>query len=419
VHSSDKSTGMITDWFPVGIQEKESTEFFRPHCDSNDCIMGDANSRNQDSRIKLVRDRLNLFHIEAGGEPSEPFALKTEPVLVTVEQKLPGGELKSLAFWVATGKEKGGINGVEMNQGMKEYGGLMYFRPATIRRAKTPWGEFRYYDTNYDSLYGEWQPSLAAPLGAPKGLYTKRFDAISIGRAKYSLPASPFFPNEKGDWFQIECPKGPAPSFLKIRKVAPTFGKFKVVAKGFRELKLTTLILKSLTPETEGLYVEIGAGKPTKNIPIGNYELIQGYLRGKEGQSALILPPDDSLLIFSIDASGTETFEMGAPFRLHGSFRVENDEILLDGDRIYVTGKSGERYLALNGAPLNRLTIQVKGGKKGETEPATTEMASKDWNAAFFPAPFRLPLPKRGEPMIKISLKKHPWFGKLSSDWIE
>jgi hypothetical protein len=323
------------------------------------------------------------------------------------------------AFWVATGSDKGNLNGIQLNQGMLEHGGLMYLRPASMMTAKSPWGEFRYYEDNYDSVFGKLEPSIAAMVGMPPTVFLKRFDSISLGRTKYSRPASRYFPNDKGDWFELQCPENVSPTFVKIRKVQPTLGLLQVVAKGYKEVKLATLILKSLTSETKDTYIEVGAVRQPAKLPIGRYELVQGYLRGKDGQSALILPPSDGPIILTIDADQVESLEIGSPFKLHGTFGVEDEEIILHGNRIHVYGKSGERYLVLNEAPLNQLLIQVKGGQKGETEPAAPEVVEKDWNAAFFPAPFRLPLPKRGEPMIKISLKKHPWFGKLSSDWIE
>ena len=82
---------------------------------------------------------------------------------------------------------------------------------------------------------------------------------------------------------------------------------------------MATIILKSLTKETEGTYVEIGAVKQPAKLPIGQYEFVQGYLRGEEGQSALIFPPVDGPLIFIVDTDEVGTFEIGAPFQLHGT----------------------------------------------------------------------------------------------------
>lgn len=412
--SSDKSTSFVTDWFVASTLKVGSSQRFPLHCDATDCLAGAGASP-----ISLVRDKVNSFYLEAGGDPSEQFGLGLKPVLVEFEHKSQDSLLTKHAIWVATGKEKGNINGIELNQGMQEGGGLMYFRPATTYEAKTPWGVFRYFEDNWDHLYGRWSPSIAGMVGVPPGIFLKRFDSVSIGRSKKAHPASPYFPNDKGEWFEVRLPESSMPEFVKIRRVNPTLGDLKVVSKGFRDVKLSTLILKSLTKELEGTYVEVVASRQPVKLPIGNYEMVQGFLRGKDGESALILPPNDSPLLISVNKEETQVLNIGAPFNLHASFGVEDGSMQLDSASVYVSGKSGERYYALNGAPLNELRIQVKGGKKGDTEPAASKEIQTDWNLAFFSAPFSLPAPKKGDIAIKISVKKHPWFGKLSSDWIE
>ena len=410
---SDLVDDDTTQWLAAGVLEPKEFSLLPPHCGAKECFFGGPNSR-----VKVFRDSAIKFHLEAGGAPSEPFSLSPRPQLVLFEMKFPGGVLAQRAIWVATGVEQGGYNGIEMNQSINDNGGLLFFRHASSIVAKTPWGDLRLFEDNGDGFFSLEGPTLAGHSGMPKGEFFQRFDAVALGKVKRASPSAPWIPGPKGEWFELEMAPSVSPTLGRIRKVSPTLGKITVLLKGVKEVKLTSLILKAENDRTKGLYVDV-AGNKSFQIPIGRYQLVQGFLEGKDGETALLVPPKSVPLRVDIDAETPAVLTLGAPFQLTGRFQEEDKEVVLVSDSVHVVGVAEESYHMMIGAPLFEIRVQVKGGKKGETERPKKSAAEADWHAAYFPAEFRLPIPKGKEALITLSIKKHPWFGKLSSDWIE
>ena len=410
---SDLADADTTQWLAAGVLEPGEFSLLPPHCGAKDCFFGGP-----ESLVKVFRDSPIKFHLDAGGEPSEEFTLSPKPQLVLFEMKFPGGVVAPRAIWVATGVEQGGYNGIEMNQSVNEMGGLLFFRHASSVVAKTPWGDLRLFEDNGDGFFSLEGPTLAGHSGMPKGEFFRRFDAVSLGKAKRASPASPWIPGPKGEWFELEMTPSVFPTKGRIRKVAPTFGSIKATLKGVKEVKLTSLILKAENDRTKGLYVDI-AEKKSHSIPIGRYQVVHGLLEGKDGETAIFLPPESVPLRVEIEAENPAVLTLGAPFQLAGRFEEDENEVVLVSDSVHVVGVAEERYHMMIGAPLFEIRVQIKGGKKGETQKPEKSVAEADWHAAYFPAEFRLPAPKGKDALIKLSIKKHPWFGKLSSDWIE
>ncbi|MBC8328444.1 MAG: hypothetical protein H8E31_06815, partial [Planctomycetes bacterium] len=72
------------------------------------------------------------------------------------------------------------------------------------------------------------------------------------------------------------------------------------------------------------------------------------------------------------------------------------------------------------GEPPFGVLVTLKGEKaEGEMRGSTADEIMKDWNLAYLPQSLELELKKAEMPPMRLVLKKHPWFGKIDSGWLE
>ena len=92
-----------------------------------------------------------------------------------------------------------------------------------------------------------------------------------------------------------------------------------------------------------------------------------------------------------------------------------------DGGQPRVTGKAGERYLRLVGAPLFGVEVEVKGNKKANTEfkGSNAQEMNNNFLYAYQPQDAIIPFKGDSAPPYRLTLNKHPWFGNIQTDWIE
>jgi hypothetical protein len=107
--------------------------------------------------------------------------------------------------------------------------------------------------------------------------------------------------------------------------------------------------------------------------------------------------------------------ELGAPFKLHADFAMEGKTAVVDGRTLHIVGRHGERYVRFIGAPLFGVEVDAKGAKGTKLAMPSNDDAAADWERLFYPMDAKLELKSNAKPVITLSLKKHPWFGKLSN----
>ncbi len=368
--------------------------------------------------ITLMRVKANKFQLDAGGLLSEEFSLSTKPKLLKFDQKLTDGTILPQAIMVAGGSEGDMLQGIQVNAGLNDNGGLMFYRNAAARTGKTPFGNLTLFDFDGDGSFGKFPARVAGSVAMPREKYYNRFDSITLGNMKNALPFSRWITDRKGNWFELEWKDQGHLESLRIKKVQPTLAPLKVSFKGPKGLKLVSMVLRSESSKTKGLYLDV-AGKSPLEVPIGRYQVVQGLLRGKDGHECIIQPPTDIPFTILVERDEENKMDFGGPFKLYADPVVEGGNVSINRESLKVIGIAGESYMMPLGAPLTGVVVDVRGGKSFELVEAAGEAVAADWHEAFFPVSGTTPVPKSGKVEIRLSLKKHPWFGKLSSDWIE
>ena len=67
------------------------------------------------------------------------------------------------------------------------------------------------------------------------------------------------------------------------------------------------------------------------------------------------------------------------------------------------------------GAPLFGVEVSAKGAKSSTLATPSAEEAAAEWNRLFYPMDGTVQIKGGQKPVITLSIKKHPWFGKLSN----
>jgi hypothetical protein len=157
------------------------------------------------------------------------------------------------------------------------------------------------------------------------------------------------------------------------------------------------------------------AAKGAYQLPIGRYRFIQARWRdAKNGGSVLVLPASGIPTFLDVDQTDTVKLELGAPFRFAAQVDYDGDQAVVNGRSLHVVGRSGERYLRVIGEPLFGIEASAKGAKSAELKAPEPEDTNQDWERLYYPMDAVLET-KGDKPAVTLSLKKHPWFGKIST----
>ncbi len=370
--------------------------------------------------VRLKRVAAAKYQLEAGGEPSEEFRLTPKPTAVTVMRRFADGSERPYTLEVATGTTSEVFQGVTLNLEPTDEGGPMFFRSISTMTGETPYGPVTLIDFNGDGAFGlkEFKPAANWAEGLLPETFFLRPDAIVFGEAKHSWPFSRFIADEKGQWYELEMEAHEAPTEVVLTPVTPNLGKLEVEFKGLKKVKLASLILASESSATKGLVVDLAAMKDAKGayqLPIGRYRFIQARWRdAKNGGSVLVLPASGIPTFLDVDQTDTVKLELGAPFRFAAQVDYDGDQAVVNGRSLHVVGRSGERYLRVIGEPLFGIEASAKGAKSAELKAPEPEDTNQDWERLYYPMDAVLET-KGDKPAVTLSLKKHPWFGKIST----
>ncbi|KAA3607785.1 MAG: hypothetical protein DWQ01_11910 [Planctomycetota bacterium] len=375
-------------------------------------------------KVRLKRVAALKFVLEAGAEPSEEFRLSDKPVVVEYQRKHENGTIDTHALMLAGGNEQDVFQGANLNLKSAENGGPFFFRGIATRNSKTPYGELTLFDTNADGKFGYEKMALVGANGLPENQFLYRYDGILLGKSKHSQPFGPWIANDKGDWFQVQMTDFASGSAIKLLPVKPNLGTVKVSMKGLKGPKLTSLVLSSTSSHCKGLVVDVMAAKRgTMDLPIGRYVVLQGLIQDqKKGWEALIFPPQKGKglpIYVEIEQDQTTEVKLGAPFHLGIQHEYGNNSLTLSGRTLEVVGNLGERYLRIVGEPLWDMEVQLKGAKGEDFGGSGVDDINKEWGRAYYPPDKIVSFSPGKKPSFRLYLKKHPWFGQLTSEWVE
>ncbi len=374
-----------------------------------------------DPPVVVRRTAFAKFVLDGGDGPSEEFKLATKPVTVPYRRKLADGRVVDHALMLAGGIDRDMYHGAELNLSVNDGSSTVFYRSIAAMTGDTPFGKLTLYDTNGDGAYGYGELGLTGAHGMPKDTWLYRYDSVLLGKGKQAQPYSRFITDGKGGWFELQVEDHIYPGAIKLRQMAPKTGKIKISMKGLKGVKLSSLVLNAETSQIKGTMIDLMVGKGgVLEVPIGRYKFQQGLVRGSKGSEAIIVPGTGLGITIDVAEGATEVLEFGAPFTFQVDKRLEGNRLLIDGETICVTGKAGERYVRSVGAPLFGVEVELKGEKAaGELRGSTAEEVMAHWPFAYLPQSLELELKKGAMPPVRMTMKKHPWFGKIDTGWVE
>ncbi|RMH02981.1 MAG: hypothetical protein D6702_07295 [Planctomycetota bacterium] len=372
-------------------------------------------------KVVVRRIEFGKFVLDGGLGPSEPFKLTTKPVTVTFRRRLADGREADCALRVAGGIDRDMYHGAELNLSVNDVSSTMFYRSVSTMVGDSPFGRIVLYDLNVDGAYGADELKLTGAHGTPKDTWLYRYDAVLLGRNKHSQPFSRFLTDGKGGWYEFQVDDHELPSKVRLRRMAPKLGTFKVKMNGLKGVKLTSLVLVAETSQIKGTWVDLMCGRGgSLQVPIGRYTFQQGLVRGAKGAEAIILPGTGVPMTFDLEEGETVEIKLGAPFTFSIERRLEGRRLVLDGETLCVLGAAGERYVRMVGAPPFGIEVSLKGEKaEGVLRGSTAEEVMAHWPYAYLPQSLELELKKAEMPPVRLFLKKHPWFGKIDTGWME
>lgn len=372
-----------------------------------------------DPPVRMTRIDKQKFTLEAGAGETKPFKITPKPLQVTVIRKHADGTDRPFTFEVCTGTQNDIYQGATMNLEPSDTGGPLFVRSVMTQTAKTPFGEFTLYDANSDGMLGNPELKQIWAEGLMKDVFIYRPDAMTLGKMKNSWPFSRYMRDGKGRWFEVVIPGHDAPGSVTLTQVQPNLGQIQYSISGVKKLKPASILLASNSSQTKGLVVDLAGMKgKVLEIPIGRYQFLQARLIGKDGAEVLV-QPDPSLPFFidvNEDPEDIATIEIGAPFELRAKVEQDGRDVKVDGLSLHLRGKSKEIWFRVIGEPMYGVEASLKGQKAQELRAPDNEEAATQWERLFYPMDAEFVLKKDEEnPVITLTLKKHPWFGKISN----
>ncbi|MGB0952183.1 MAG: hypothetical protein ACPG31_03055 [Planctomycetota bacterium] len=372
-----------------------------------------------DPPVRMTRIDKQKFTLEAGAGETKPFKITPKPEQVTVMRKHADGTDRPFTFEVCTGTQNDIYQGATMNLEPSDTGGPLFVRSVMTQTAKTPFGQFTLYDANSDGMIGNPELKQIWAEGLMEGVFIYRTDAMTLGKMKNSWPFSRYIRDAKGRWFEVALPSNDAPGSVTLTQVQPNLGQIQYSISGVKKLKVASLLLSSNSSQTKGLVVDLAGMKgKVLEIPIGRYQFLQARLIGKDGAEVLVQP--DSTLPFFLDVNedpeDIAKIELGAPFELRAKVEHDGRDLKVDGLSLHLRGKSKEIWFRVIGEPMYGIEVNVTGAKAGELRAPDSEEAATQWERLFYPMDAEFVLKKGSEkPEVTLTLKKHPWFGKISN----
>ena len=390
-------------WTALGLQAKgSSTEFGR-----------------LTNGPKVLRESSSVATLDFDGDNvgEQPLSLKGKLALMEFELG-EGNEKHKWACQYITGTDKDIYQGIQINlQPTDEYL-TIYLAPAASVVGELAGTPIRIVDEDLDGAYGGAHRAWGN-IGLTLGAYQPEFDSLIVGSETVARPWSKM--QKVGEqWYELETDgRGLA---LSATPVDVKTGKLKLKYKG---PKPTYLIVKGSGKLEDSYFNVTSAGS---EVPVGRYELYIGELRqGKKLQAVKsLIMPSESTQRWNVEEAGTTEIVLGEPYGFDFSYKVEGDDIVVDGKSVVVVGVAGERYERPWGCvPRPEVAYRKADAKRGSKPekmglvPTLTD-STLDYKYADTWRPLSLTLKKKeNEEKVEVQLteKKNKLFGKIESDW--
>jgi len=374
-----------------------------------------------DPPVRLIRVDKLKFTLEAGAGETKPFRISPRPEQFVVMRMHADGIERPFTMEISGGTADDNYQGNSINLEPTDEGGAMFYRSVMVQSSKTAFGEFTLYDTNCDGQLGYPEMKQVWAEGLMTDVFIYRTDAMTLGKSKSSWPFSRYMPDAKGRWYEIKLPSIDAPGSVELTQVNPHLGRIQYSVTGVKKLRPASILLVSNSSHTEGLVVDLASRKGKEQlIPIGRYQFLQARFVGKDGAEVLVQPSKALPHFIDVveDIEQIASLDLGGPFTLEASVSVDRREVTIEGLSLHLKGAHGETWFRVIGEPLYDVLASVKGSVEKELElrQPTPDEAASQWQHLFYPMDAVFELRKEDpKPEITLSLKKHPWFGKISN----
>jgi len=331
-----------------------------------------------------------------------------------------GDEAREWAFLATIGHDRDTFQGIQpWNLAPADEILQIYMAPAASVVGAIGDVRVQIFDDNMDGVYGS-LPRPWALGGMREGDSQQDLDAILIGDAKRVVPWSELI--QVGDaWYRLE--HGDGVEVIATKQAEMQTGTLKLDFKG---LKPDWIVMRG-TNAFENVFVELAAaGKKGVEVPAGTYTLFSGRVsKGRRDQmvKALVVPSTNTPT-WRVQAGGSATVELGAPFGFDFDFKEGDGSVTIEGSSIVVTGRGKETYQRFwNCVPHPEASVRRAGSKKGtkgekfkliESMEQLNEQGNYD--GVWFPYDLTLDA-KWDDSEVQLVEKKNKLFGKVTSDW--
>lgn len=354
---------------------------------------------------------------DGAGEVEVPMRGNVDPVVFEIGD---GPARRKWAFLATTGLERDEYQGFETNLAPTDDVVNIYMAPAGSVVGDLDGVPIRIFDDNLDGIYGSPATSWGH-VGMSKDHYMPEMDSIVIGETDRAVPFSEYIQVDD-TWYKLETLEGG--TGVRAQAVRVKTGTLSLKYKG---TKPSYVIVKG-TNDYENSYFDL-VGEKEVEVPVGRYELFFGIVsKGKKRQvvKSIIVPGADTPSWDVLKPGDEIEIELGSPYSFDFDYSVGDEEIVLDGQSVVVTGVGGERYERIWGArPQPEVSYRKAGSSRGSKGEDTDLILNQNdiaeyggWPAAWFPLDLVIPK-KSSETDVEVKLyeKKNKLFGKIESDW--
>ncbi len=375
-------------------------------------------------------DKNLVFEVDAGAKP------KVNQFFLDAEKKVP----YAMAFW--TGGEQERLFEVTVNLAPGAEVAPVFYRSAASWHAEIGGETVTLYDDNADGTPCCSEPSKGEfkvyTFGQPGGTVVPLLDSMRIGKG----PRVPFseFAQIGGKWWHLGPKAGG--TALAVREFNPEYlktGKVKLKWDGPKPTVPERLVLQG-TGTLSTAFFDVAGGKEIE-VPAGEYVVVFGRIvEGKGARTQLATIARGDFAPIKVEEGKTAELKMGAPFKLVFERGGSGDEVVIDGGKIVLHDRSGAVLADLHNMVLQPevLAAKAEDGKGAKVfarfvkcdDPELLNKAAGKYtnmgrNVAGMPFPdgvrdgsleLKAKLPF-ADAKVGLSIKKHPLFGKVDSDW--
>lgn len=345
-----------------------------------------------------------------------PVKGKLEPVHFEVPVE---GRTHHIAFYVKTGQEKDKYQGLDTNLQPSDTQFGVYATPGGSMVGTVGGETLRIIDEDMDGIYGG-KPLPYGHVGLTEGKFQPEFDSMVIGSSKRALPWSRYAYIGK-QWYDLKSENDG--TSLGVAPVTLSTGTLQLKFKGPKP----AFVVVQGTGSLEDAFFDLTSSSKVQ-VPVGTYKLLVGMLaKGKKQQlQKILMIPGSSDLTWDVGAGETVKVELGGPFKFDFGCDADSKGCQVIGSTVAILGVAGERYerpwLCVARPKAAGRKAGAKRGTKPEKLPAVTstdQVSKKGWVITWFPGDLGIDI-KNAETTVEVQLtqKKHPLFGKISSDWL-